>query len=433
MAPSPDQFQPITTPAPDWSAPVNWSEKAIPAAGGAAIIAGTTATVDPGVTLSAALALEPGGSGSAALIGNGGAITLGDQATLSVGNAFGAISADLFAADSLVNHGLISVQGNGAALDVVVDLGAITGQADGPAPRFSNQGTISVGQGGLLEVSGTEFGNAGRIALDGGALEVAGGDIVDQGYVQLEHAAQARFSDGVEFQSFEFGSGGGTISLADPWLGPGVTLGNFGAGDEIDLTAQPNSRLNAGANALTLLNSAGIEEGRFNLASPLAPGLHFAMVTAATGSAIIAEADPPCFTAGTGILTPGGYRAVESLMAGDLVATASGGVAAVVWTGRRHVEFGRHQRPAMRPIRILPGALGIGMPRRTLRLSPDHALFLGGALIPVKHLVNGATILREADCQAGLLPSPRTGAASGHPRRRRALRNLSRYRQPRRL
>jgi hypothetical protein len=361
--------------------------------------------IDPGVTLSAVLALEPGASGTAALIGNGGAFILGEATTLAVGNALGAVSASLFAADSLVNHGLISVNGDGASLDVVVDLGAITGQAAGPAPRFDNFGTISVSQGGSLTISGTEFGNAGSIMLDGGILDVAGGNVVDTGYVQLEHAAYAQFSDGVEFQNFDFGIGGGTISLADPWIGPGVTLANFGAGDEIVVTGQQAVHLETSMNAVTLINSSGTVEGTLSLAAPLAPGLHFAMVKAATGSAIIAEAttpasDPPCFASGTGILTPCGYRPVETLAAGGKVVTASGSVATVIWVGLRRLDIAMHPRPdAVRPIRILPGALDNAVPRRMLRLSPDHALFLDGVLIPVKHLVNGATILREDECQ----------------------------------
>src|SRR6185437_3549444 len=44
------------------------------------------------------------------------------------------------------------------------------------------------------------------------------------------------------------------------------------------------------------------------------------------------------------------------------------------------------------PIRVLAGAFGPGLPARDLLLSPDHAVFMEGALIPVRHLANGSTI-----------------------------------------
>jgi hypothetical protein len=49
---------------------------------------------------------------------------------------------------------------------------------------------------------------------------------------------------------------------------------------------------------------------------------------------------------------------------------------------------------------ITANALDAGVPARDLFLSPDHALFLRGQLVPVKLLVNGATIRRERNIAA---------------------------------
>nr|WP_245215542.1 Hint domain-containing protein [Pararoseomonas baculiformis] len=107
-----------------------------------------------------------------------------------------------------------------------------------------------------------------------------------------------------------------------------------------------------------------------------------------------------CFALGTRVLTARGEVPVEALSAGDLVATFSGQGAAlkpVAWIGRRRVDVARHPEPhRVRPIRIRAGALAEGVPHRDLVVSPEHALFLDGALVHAKTLVNGATILQEA-------------------------------------
>jgi hypothetical protein len=53
----------------------------------------------------------------------------------------------------------------------------------------------------------------------------------------------------------------------------------------------------------------------------------------------------------------------------------------------------RHPEPAkVWPVRIAAGAFAEGQPLRDLLLSPDHAVFVGGVLIPVKYLINGRSI-----------------------------------------
>jgi hypothetical protein len=49
----------------------------------------------------------------------------------------------------------------------------------------------------------------------------------------------------------------------------------------------------------------------------------------------------------------------------------------------------------VRPVRILAGAFGPGLPERDLRVSPDHALYINGHLIEAKTLVNGVTVIVE--------------------------------------
>ena len=43
-------------------------------------------------------------------------------------------------------------------------------------------------------------------------------------------------------------------------------------------------------------------------------------------------------------------------------------------------------------MRVAAGAFGPRRPHRDLWLSPDHAVYVGEVLIPVRHLINGSTI-----------------------------------------
>lgn len=105
----------------------------------------------------------------------------------------------------------------------------------------------------------------------------------------------------------------------------------------------------------------------------------------------------PCFLRGTRIATPGGEVPVESIEIGDLVLTASGQARPVQWVGQRSLsgaflQAGRYPRP----VRFTRGALGHGLPRRDLIVSPDHCMVIKGQLVAAENLVNGATILRES-------------------------------------
>lgn len=101
----------------------------------------------------------------------------------------------------------------------------------------------------------------------------------------------------------------------------------------------------------------------------------------------------PCFAKGTRILTPRGEVAVENFAIGDLVITREGEELPIVWIGRRDVNIAAQLRPEIvRPVIIEAGALADGMPARNLTVSPDHALYLDGVLIPAKDLINWTTI-----------------------------------------
>lgn len=105
-----------------------------------------------------------------------------------------------------------------------------------------------------------------------------------------------------------------------------------------------------------------------------------------------------CFVEGTMILTPAGEVPVERLRAGDLVVTPRGPApfAPIAWVGRLEVDLSRPRfREAAAPVLVKAGALAEGVPFRDLHVSPNHALFIDGALVPGRLLVNGLTIIHQ--------------------------------------
>jgi len=106
----------------------------------------------------------------------------------------------------------------------------------------------------------------------------------------------------------------------------------------------------------------------------------------------------PCFAAGTRILlADGSEMPVEALAVGDAVALHGGATAPILWIGKRKILLKTHPKPDLvRPVLIKAQALGDGLPKRDLAVSPDHALFFNGHLIPAKVLLNGFSIRQTA-------------------------------------
>ena len=212
-------------------------------------------------------------------------------------------------------------------------------------------------------------------------------------------------------------AGGNTIGLSGagqtlvlPYAGlipgqPADHVLGFGAGDaiDVDLPFEPGEtlRYDAATGEAVIAEAYGASDTVY-----LPPWLGGLLLSADgglpngdRGTLLSQEAPPPeapCFAAGTRVLSARGLIAVEALRVGDRLVTAAGRKRRLRWIGHRVVDCARHPRPELAwPVRVRAGAFEPGVPDRDVRLSPDHAVWMGQALVPVKYLVNGATIVQE--------------------------------------
>ncbi len=190
-------------------------------------------------------------------------------------------------------------------------------------------------------------------------------------------------------QTLAFTDATGILKLAQPssFLAP---IQNIAIGNTIDLTSTTANAATWASNVLTVSNSGTVVT---TLAMPgNFSGYTFGVAPdGATGSDVTVTAT--CYAAGTRILTPRGEVPIERLHRDDLVLTISGQAQPIRWIGRRRVDFQSHpNRQRIMPVRIAAHAFGPGRPKRNLLLSPDHAVFVEGVLIPIRHLINGSNV-----------------------------------------
>ena len=370
-----------------------------------------------------------GASAALTLTGNvvlGGSFTTG---VLSVqppssyaGEVVLAAGTSLTAASAVIS-GTLEVAGAQLTVTGAVSGGGSVSATDGASVQLdttsgsTNLGTLTVDNTSSIEIGGQGGATAGSVTVDAGQVLTA--QTISAPLV-LNGTLNAMTSVGVQGAV----SGTGTITVGagatlnvGAAIGSGVTI-TLGAGAALTLSSIGG---NAPAISATI---AGLTDGNaIYTGTPIdeavytatAPGLGTLTLSNAgtafdtltlvgtystamfiPGAGQVELAEPACFCAGTLIRTSGGEVPVEALRIGDQVVTASGAAVAVRWVGRRSYA-GRFLagRANLRPILIRAGALGAGLPRRDLRVSPCHAMALDGLLVPARHLVNGMTIVQD--------------------------------------
>ncbi len=296
----------------------------------------------------------------------------------------GTIGGGVYAVDFTTNNttqtagtgGLIEVA-PGATFQGIV-LGASNGNtlAGKALNAYASLGRLELLSGastGTISGFGTRYRNFGNVVVDPGAQWNLAGTV------------------GAE-TTLTFSTGGSSgLTLANPGAMQG-TIANFRAGETLSLAGITTSSglfpITMDSSDLLTLTGAGIVL-HFDSS---ATGLTFSQSVSGGQTNITVS----CFARGTAIHTAGGPVRVEELKAGGKVLTHRGEEVDIVWIGQRDVDCRRHPDPAsVLPVRIQAWAFGRGVPSRDLLLSPDHAIYREGVLVPIRCLINGTSIRQE--------------------------------------
>jgi hypothetical protein len=252
----------------------------------------------------------------------------------------------------------------GVTLDNTGTVEITAGSVDFSARTFTNDGLVTIDNASatLDNIVGT-----GTIDLTNSYLLISG--TVDAGEQIYSDPSTIDIADVADFQGTLYPSGGDTIIFE------GADGGSYGDG-------------------VFTLTSDGFVIG--TIAAPGYSSDDFSFTTN-NGTLEAQDTQTPCYCRGTLIRTGNGEVPVERLRIGDRVITEGGAARPIKWIGRRAYDprFVRGKRSVL-PIVLSADALGDGIPTRDLWVSPEHALYLDGVLVPAKLLVNGLTIVQLA-------------------------------------
>jgi len=325
--------------------------------------------------------------------GEGGASNTGSDSIVGAsGDLHAGSGGNSLLVGSAAQSGVTTVAGGGSGdtLGAMSDLVSLLGAA-GTAILEASGMTVAGGvakfgsitlpaSGAGVSVPGADGGvtiNAG--ASDGLIFGATGGAdtiISGSGAATAYGHSGAQTGSGVEYVDGAFYTGQpGTLSIAD-----------FVAADQVLLGASER---------ITGVSGGGAAPSEVTLSTGSKIVFLNGFITAGNAATYI-QPDPfiACFVAGTRIATARNGLAVEHLREGQRVRTVSGKLARIVWLGERAIDCRRHRRPRdVLPIRVRAHAFG--QPRHDVLLSPDHAVFADGVLIPVRCLLNGISIVQE--------------------------------------
>lgn len=362
-----------------------------------------TLTIDNGANWSAgSLSIGPTGTGQA---------SVGTGATATIGNLLIGPNGDLAVSETSGSVGSVVAQ------QVTIDFGTLDlsgfGQVLVGAPAGVN-GAVAIGNN--ASVTGLGLLNGNVVLSNGGQLQATAavpgalkvdGNISGDGTIRplMTLEANGAIDAGVTIGfSPSIGAQVGDLVLDVP-AGEQGTITGFAAGNTIDIrgtaftdavftqgiSGAPGTLMLSGTGVTPLsLAMLGIYSANAFTATPVTLAGAGALGASGLVDTIVTVA---CFAAGTRIATDFGDARVEDLRVGQYVRCRFLGFAPITWIGSRQIDLRRHPNPEqVRPVRIRRHAFADGMPSRDLYLSPDHAVYTRGVLVPVRALVNGTSV-----------------------------------------
>ncbi len=190
---------------------------------------------------------------------------------------------------------------------------------------------------------------------------------------------------------------GGLLIVESGAVLRGITIGWKGRIDVDTLNWTEGQRIIYGSNTISIVDASGnivwsadVRGTKGNAATD-----YHLERDPVDGSTVIVY--DKCFLRGTLIRTDRGEIAVEDLAVGDRVAALVDGKTEfreIVWLGHRStiVRTWLEDDEAGYPVRILRNALGENVPSKDLLVTPEHAMYLDGAFVPARMLVNDRSI-----------------------------------------
>ncbi|APH54946.1 Adhesin family protein [Granulibacter bethesdensis] len=250
---------------------------------------------------------------------------------------------------------------------------------------LSNIGTLTVSSGAVVS-GATISGGVPTVSVLNGGTMVNSSEV--NGYLVVANGATV---SGNVYNSnvVTISSGGSSINDTYVNSGPGADgAANVTVMSGATVTSPYLGTATAGAFTMTVSSGAIITDP----------------TTVAGGGSLVTSAgidgSAPCFLADSMVTLAQGEVPVQDIDVGDEIVTYHGGTVSirkVTWVGKSQirVQSAVPDDQAGYPVRVLKDAIAPDVPYKDMLITAEHCLFLDGAFVPVRMLVNGRSIFYD--------------------------------------